>query len=316
MAPKKRRRKRKSLVTLKIERQNKLNKRKYTRRYILLRNRIMARDNYTCQLKECKNPTGVKCQVHHIVKYSANKALRSNKFNLVTICNKCAMEHVNGREKKYEAYFKTVARRNERNYAKNKKSKEEILNKLKEQQQLPDGFETYKYASDEEINKKKKEEYFIKRLHRLIKFRTQNKNSNSYKAYGGRGITMYAEWINNYDAFEKYIHENLGDRPEGFSIDRIENDRGYEPGNIRWANAEVQGQNRRTTVLDEDTVCVILILYYKYKFKISKILDIFNLPSRSPINGVIKGKTWTNITKKYVSIIDNQEVVDKILKKK
>ena len=278
----------------------------------MLRNRILLRDEFTCQCRACENPKGVRLQVHHIVKHSTNKALRNNKFNLIAICNRCAMDHVNGREKKYEAYFKATARKNEAKFKTSKKTKEMLLEELKKDQVLPEGFEQYSYKTDDEITKVKAEEYYLRKTWRLMKFRTQNKTSNSYKNYGGRGITMWAEWISDFKKFEKYIHETLGDRPEGSSIDRIDNDKNYEPGNIRWATADTQSQNRRTNVLDEASAAVILILFYKYKMKIKDILDKLSLPNRSSINGVIRGNCWKNVSYKYMSIITDDKVLKKL----
>lgn len=302
-------RRRKSGVALKIEADNKRNKRKYSRKYLRLRNFILLRDNYTCQFWKCERPTGVKLQIHHIVKFCESKALRQNKFNLVAICNTCAREHINGREKKFEARFKSIARRNYVIYKRDKKTKEQILEERKQYQQLPEGFSEYKYKTDEDITTEKKEEYYLRKTWRLIKFRTQNKTSNSYKNYGARGIKMFGPWIEDYGAFSKYVLETLGDRPEEASIDRIDNDGGYEPGNIRWATASEQGQNRRTTLLDEEMVAVILILFYKYKFKISMILDKMNIFSRSAVSGVVKCKTWCNISTRYKSIITDEKAI-------
>jgi len=66
-----------------------------------------------------------------------------------------------------------------------------------------------------------------------------------FQNYGGRGITVAAEWLNSYDTFLAYV----GRRPSPkHSIDRIDNDRGYEPGNVRWATAKEQARNRRRSV--------------------------------------------------------------------
>ena len=306
---KKGRRKRKSLVGLKIARDNKRNKRKYSSRYIKLINHIKLRDNWSCQHPHCKKPNSVKLTVHHIKRYADSKSLRNNRYNLISLCFICHKD-VTGNEKKWESRFKVIARKNESIYKKNKRTRQQILEEQKKYQQLPDNFEQYQYKTDDEITKEKKKEAHLKHLHRLIKFRTQNKKSNSYKAYGGRGITMCNEWVNSYEMFEKYILENLGECPDGCSIDRIDNNKGYEPGNIRWAKVEEQAQNRRTTILDPSIVIVILILYYKYKFRICDIVDKLNLPNRTLVSGVINFKTWKNITYNYKKIIDN----DKILK--
>lgn len=64
----------------------------------------------------------------------------------------------------------------------------------------------------------------------------------AWKNYGARGIFMWKGWFMNFDAFL----EHIGPRPHySFSLDRIDNDRGYEPGNVRWADIGTQIANRR-----------------------------------------------------------------------
>lgn len=78
-----------------------------------------------------------------------------------------------------------------------------------------------------------------------IKARCLNPNNKDYHKYGGRGIEVDAHWANSFIAFRDYILANLGDRKAGESLDRIDNNKGYEPGNVRWASPIEQGANRR-----------------------------------------------------------------------
>lgn len=78
-----------------------------------------------------------------------------------------------------------------------------------------------------------------------LKQRCLNTNDKDYLNYGGRGITVYIPWINNFVAFASYVDKCLGPRPRNHSLDRIDNNLGYMPGNLRWATASDQRKNQR-----------------------------------------------------------------------
>lgn len=75
---------------------------------------------------------------------------------------------------------------------------------------------------------------------RAMRDRCSRSTHKAYPAYGGRGIEVCARW----QSFEAFLAD-MGERPPGTTLDRIDNNGNYEPGNCRWATAKVQGLNTR-----------------------------------------------------------------------
>lgn len=93
--------------------------------------------------------------------------------------------------------------------------------------------------------------------------RCSNPKSKGYCDYGGRGIAICNEWSKDFSAFLA----SVGNRPHpSMTIDRIENDRGYEPGNVRWATKREQARNRRnnTFVTIDGHRCLLVEACEKY----------------------------------------------------
>lgn len=75
--------------------------------------------------------------------------------------------------------------------------------------------------------------------------RCTNPGANDFARYGGRGITVCEPWANSFDAFIR----DMGHRPSpAHSLDRVDNSRGYEPSNCRWATQIEQARNKRNNI--------------------------------------------------------------------
>jgi hypothetical protein len=89
-----------------------------------------------------------------------------------------------------------------------------------------------------------------------IKLRCHDPNNPKYYAYGARGISVCERWRNSFENF----YSDMGPKPSAIhSIDRIDNDGNYEPGNCRWALGLTQARNarfNRRVTIDGITLCV------------------------------------------------------------
>lgn len=102
-----------------------------------------------------------------------------------------------------------------------------------------------------ELIKEKNTTHGLSRSHRSLYSlwssmleRCQAKESKSYPNYGGRGITVSESW----QSFENFLRD-MGEKPDGKSLDRIDNNAGYSKENCRWASAAEQQRNTRRNVV-------------------------------------------------------------------
>lgn len=110
--------------------------------------------------------------------------------------------------------------------------------------------------------------------------RIENENNASYGNYGKRGLDLHPEWRESYNVFEEYLETHLGPKPDpSYSIDRIDNNKGYVPGNLRWATKREQTINRRLNREYRDSIPDISMIFYDNRYmSISEFSEIVKIP--------------------------------------
>lgn len=126
----------------------------------------------------------------------------------------------------------------------------------------------------------------------MAKDRCHNPKNKYFKGYGQRGIVMAEEWRNDFPAFLKHI----GPRPSSeMSLDRIDNDKGYIPGNVRWADRVTQQANRRISAAYIAKHKAMFDLYVAGKTQ-KQISELYNIQPSSVSYALKAHKKLNNIT--------------------
>jgi len=123
-----------------------------------------------------------------------------------------------------------------------------------------------------------------------MRSRCYNVGNSKYRLYGGRGIAICKEWLNDKTSFCNWALQNGWEK--SLTIDRIDGNGDYEPSNCRFITAKENNRNRRDLKLNESLVEEIRTRYEDENITQKKLSEIYNV-SHSTINKLILRYTWT-----------------------
>lgn len=118
-----------------------------------------------------------------------------------------------------------------------------------------------------------------------MKCRCLNKNDDRYQDYGGRGISVCERWL----LFDNFL-EDMGKKPDGLTLERKDNNKGYFLGNCHWATQRIQSRNKRNSKLTFDSAVEIIRLR-QTGVSFGKLGKMFNI-NRSHARQVVNGDLW------------------------
>ena len=120
-----------------------------------------------------------------------------------------------------------------------------------------------------------------------LRQRCRDKSRDTYKYYGGRGIGVSDEW----SLFENFLRD-MGRRPgPEFSIERIDNNKGYCKRNCKWATRSEQARNTRNVKLDFTKAQKIREMYLTGEYSGREIARVFKI-NETTVRRIIKGLLW------------------------
>ena len=160
------------------------------------------------------------------------------------ICTKCekefpaTLEYFN-KHKKCKYGLNSTCKDCEKKYKKQyyENNKKEIIKKVEKY------FQTNKETRQKYLKQWQKENPLCGTWQQMIE-RCYNPNHISFKNYGARGVKVCERWLNKETGYKAFVSD-IGDRPEGMTLDRIDNDGDYTPANCKWSTWKEQHANKR-----------------------------------------------------------------------
>lgn len=95
-----------------------------------------------------------------------------------------------------------------------------------------------------QVKNQNRKSHYLYNTYKKMRQRCYSQSCKDYPDYGGRGIKVCARWMEVESGFWHFV-EDLGERPDGFTLDRINVNGIYAPENVRWATAKEQRNNQR-----------------------------------------------------------------------
>jgi hypothetical protein len=125
-----------------------------------------------------------------------------------------------------------------------------------------------------------------------IKDRCYRVNNEAYKNYGGRGITVCDEWLNDFERFAA----DVGPRPPGATLERKDNNKNYSPDNVAWASRAEQALNKRNNIIVEWQGEKLLLIEAAKRAGVKYEVALYRYHLGWPIDKVLSKATgrWTH----------------------